>query len=489
MMRTASAALRCFADTVCRGMCSSISRGCSKRATRIYGCESIHAQDAAAMRLRAKRGIAGLTGTVRGDDLRARLVRGALGSAGVQAASRALALVLGIILARTLGPEGYGIYAYAFAIMSLLMVVAEAGVPTLLMREVAAAEGSGNWGLLRGALQRGVQFVGLVSLVIAASGLVVLMLFADSVAPASFHTLAVMFLLLPAAALSKTIGRALMGLHRVVTAQSLEMLLRPILVIGIIGVIFSWWPEMRSPVFAMAAQLIAVLISLTLTGIVLQISTPPQMRNTRPEFHSKVWLTNALPFVLIGGALVINNQTDIIMLGWLSTADEVGIYRVAVQGAMLVFFPLQVFQAVLAPQFSKLYANRDIMSLKSLDRRSRYAIIISTLPIFLPMILFKDWLIGFFFGAAFHLAHLPLLILSTGFFFNIMNGASGTLMQMMGNERYTARVLWITSLTNFIGNLMLIPAFGSVGAAITTGLTTFAYQAILRRKARKALEI
>lgn len=436
-----------------------------------------------------KRGLSRVSGELRGNGLRARLVRSALGSAGVQAANRAIALVLGVVLARSLGPDGYGVYAFAFALMSLLMVAAEAGVPTLLMREVAAAEGSGDWGLLRGALQRGVQFVGLVSLTIAVSGLVVLVLFADRVAPASFHTLAVMFLLLPATALSKTISRALMGFHRVVMAQSLEMLLRPILVIGFIGVMFSWWPEMRSPVFAMAAQLAAVLIGLILTGVALRSSTPPQMRNARPEFHSKLWLKNALPFVLIGGALVINSQTDIVMLGWLTTTDEVGIYRVAVQGAMLVLFPLQVFQAVLAPQFSKFYANRDFVSLRSLDRRSRYAIILSTLPVFLLMILFKDSLIASFFGAVFLPAGLPLLILSIGFFANIANGASGTLMQMTGNERFTARVLWSTSLLNFIGNLILIPAFGSVGAAITTGFTTFAYQATLRHKAKKVLGI
>ncbi|MBD3756183.1 MAG: oligosaccharide flippase family protein, partial [Gammaproteobacteria bacterium] len=130
-----------------------------------------------------KRGLSRVSGELRGNGLRARLVRSALGSAGVQAANRAIALVLGVVLARSLGPDGYGVYAFAFALMSLLMVAAEAGVPTLLMREVAAAEGSGDWGLLRGALQRGVQFVGLVSLTIAVSGLVVLVLFADRVAP------------------------------------------------------------------------------------------------------------------------------------------------------------------------------------------------------------------------------------------------------------------------------------------------------------------
>ena len=58
----------------------------------------------------------------------------------------------------TLGAPGCGIHAYAFAIMSLLMVLAEAGGPTLLMRELAASQGQGEWGL-RGALRRAGQLV------------------------------------------------------------------------------------------------------------------------------------------------------------------------------------------------------------------------------------------------------------------------------------------------------------------------------------------
>ena len=106
--------------------------------------------------------------------LKAQLIRGGLGTAGVQPSNRLLMLALGIVLALNLGPDGYGVYAYAFAIMSLLMVTAEAGVPTLLMREVAASLGRAEWGLLRGALHRGTQFVALAATTVSLIGLLVL---------------------------------------------------------------------------------------------------------------------------------------------------------------------------------------------------------------------------------------------------------------------------------------------------------------------------
>lgn len=432
------------------------------------------------MRAWAIRGLTGLTDTMRGEGLRARMVRGALGSAGVQATSRALALVLGIILARTLGPEGYGIYAYAFAIMSLLMVVAEAGVPTLLMREVAAAEGRGEWGLLRGALRRGVQLVGVASVIIAVLGFVVLALFADSMAPASFQTMAVMLLVLPAAALSKTVAHGLMGLHKVVMAQAQEMLLRPLLVIGLVGAAFFLSPGLRTPSIAMAAQLAAVVTVLVIATFLLKRSMPAGARASAAEFRSRQWLKSALPFTLIGGALVINNQTDVVMLGWFTTADEVGVYRVAVQVSMLVFFPLNVIQAVLAPRFARLYADNERIALRSIDTRSRYMVTLLTAPIFITIAIFSEQIVVPIFGADFHDSVIPIVILSVGFFANVTCGASGTMMQMIQKEKIVLMVLLVTSALNIAGNVLLIPAFGIVGASISTAFTTFAYQLILR---------
>jgi O-antigen/teichoic acid export membrane protein len=42
-----------------------------------------------------------------------------------------------VLLARMLGAEGYGIYAYAFALVTLLAMPAKAGLPQLVVRETA----------------------------------------------------------------------------------------------------------------------------------------------------------------------------------------------------------------------------------------------------------------------------------------------------------------------------------------------------------------
>jgi O-antigen/teichoic acid export membrane protein len=421
--------------------------------------------------------------------LKARLIRAGFGSACIQAANRILALALGIVLARTLGAEGYGVYAYAFALMSLLMVAAEAGVPTLLMRVVAASEGREEWGLLRGVLRRAGQFVALASTTISLLGLLVVWWWADSLTPAVLYTTTLMLLVLPLSAGTKTVAHAMRGLHRVVIGQAVDRLLRPVLVLALVGTVFLFWPEWQQPQVAMAAQLLAAMIVLIVGWLVLRRFVPPQARTAQPVYNSHDWLRSALPFTLIGGAGIINNQTDIIMLGWFTGSEEVGIYRVAVQGATLVAFSLQVATAVVAPQFSRHYAQGDMAKLQHLVTRSAQVILLAALPMALTFILAGGVIVTAIFGAAYSAAYIPLAILAVGQLLNASFGAVGALLQMTGHQDVTARILWQSALLNIILNVTLIPLLGMLGAALSTSACLFVWHFLLYRKAKRLIQV
>lgn len=403
--------------------------------------------------------------------LKARLIRAGFGSAGIQAANRILALALGIVLARTLGADGYGVYAYAFALMSLIMFAAEAGVPTLLMREVAASQGREDWGLLRGALRRAFQFVGLASSTISLLGLLVVWWLADSLTPAVLYTTTLMLLVLPLSAGAKTVAHAMRGLHRVVIAQAVDILLRPVLVLALVGAVFLLRPEWQQPQVAMAAQLLAALVVLLVGWFILQRLTPRPAKTAQPEYKSRGWLRSALPFTLIGGAGIINNHTDIIMLGWFTGSQEVGIYRVAVQGAVLVAFSLQIANAVVAPQFSRLYAQGDIAKLQHLVTRTAQVILLAALPTALVFLLLGGVIVGWVFGAEYSTAHAPLAILAVGQLVFVMMGPVGYLLMMTGNEGFTVSTVWLGTLLNMVLNVFLIPFYGINGAALATAIS------------------
>ncbi len=418
-------------------------------------------------------------GLTQGEGLRARLIRGGLGSAAIQAANRMLALALGIVLARNLGTAGYGTYAYAFAIMSLLMVLAEAGMPTLLMREIAASQGREDWGLLRGVLRRAGQFVTLTATTVSLIGLFILGWFADSLHPEVFYTSMLMLLLLPLSALCKTVAHAMYGLHRVVIGRAVDMLIRPLLVVLIVAGVFIFWPEQRQPHIAMAAQLFGALAALIVGTLVLRRFLPSETRTAVPKYRNRQWLKSALPFTLIGGAGVINNQADIIMLGWFSEPGEVGVYRVAVQGATLMAFSWQVVNPVVAPQFSGLYAKGDMLRLQHLVTRSARIILLAALPVALAFGLAGKLIILRVFGAEFGAAYGPLAVLIVGQLVLAAFGISGPLLSMVGFESKISKAMWISTLANIILNVLLIPTFGMFGAAVATAFTISGWHAYL----------
>lgn len=428
-----------------------------------------------------------LRGVTTGDGLRARLIRGALGSAGVQAANRVLAVVMGIVLARMLGPGGYGVYAYAFALMNLLLVIAEAGVPNLLMREVAASAARGEWGLLRGALRRSVQFVTLASTTVALLGLMVVWALAEALAPAMLWTTILMLLLLPMSAGEKTVGFALRGLNRVVLGQTVDMLLRPVLVLALAIAVFSIWPEWRQPQAAMAAQFLAAVVVVTGGWFILRRVMPAPARTAQLVCRNREWLRSAMPFILIGGAGIINSNTDIIMLGWFTDAEEVGIYRVAVQGATLVAFGLQVVNTVVAPHFSRLCAQGDMARLQQLATRSARAVLLVATPVALLLTLAGGALVRWVFGVEFAAAHAPLAILAIGYLINAAFGPVGALLMMTGNQGVTAAILLRISFLNVILNAIFIPFFDGVGAAIATSVCVAALPWVLSGELKKRM--
>ena len=76
--------------------------------------------------------LAQLVREARGQGLLRAVALGAAGSGLVKVANSFLGIAVAIVLARTLGPEGFGTYASVFALVSTLAIPAQFGVLSLL---------------------------------------------------------------------------------------------------------------------------------------------------------------------------------------------------------------------------------------------------------------------------------------------------------------------------------------------------------------------
>ena len=68
-----------------------------------------------------------------------------------------------VALAQLLGPEQFGLYSFIIALSLALAVPTQAGLPLLIVREVAAAPAARSWASVKGLLAWADSMVGAIS--------------------------------------------------------------------------------------------------------------------------------------------------------------------------------------------------------------------------------------------------------------------------------------------------------------------------------------
>ena len=111
---------------------------------------------------------------------------------------------------------------------------------------------------------------------------------------------------------------------------------------------------------------------------------------------------------------LINGRTDILALGIFRDHSEVGIYRVAMQIALLVIFGLKTVNAIQGPHVAHLYATGDMKKLQKMITKSSQAVALFALVSVILILLFGKFFIEIAFGPEFKDAYVPLVILCVG---------------------------------------------------------------------------
>src|SRR5690606_1161924 len=80
-----------------------------------------------------------------------RLLRDGVGTFVLKGVNAGFTFLSTVLLARLLGAEGYGLYAYALALVTLVGTPVHTGLPILVVRQTASGMASGQYNLVRGA--------------------------------------------------------------------------------------------------------------------------------------------------------------------------------------------------------------------------------------------------------------------------------------------------------------------------------------------------
>lgn len=415
------------------------------------------------------------------------LASGAGIGAGIMIVNTLVTVLSAILLARMLGVDGYGIYGFAIAVSSMLLVGAEFGMPTLAVREIARAHAHADLARIRSFAARG---LGIMAIATAVMGLAVFATLRWTNLDLTSAEKSALYLAIPImglAALVKYGAAIMMGLRRLAAAQIIGEALMPLSFLAGVGGLFLWAPDRASAQFALGLQIAVTFFALAVCAIALRRLTRFPRGNSAqpvPAMVSAAW-----PFLLIGSALLINQQIGTIVIGTMLGTAEVGLFRVASQGAVFATLGGVVINKVTAPYFAQLHHDGSKQALRRLFLTARWLGFASCLAALAIFALAGEWLIRISFGPEFASAAPLLVVMTLGYVGNAFFGPVGVLLSMAGLEKYAARALWAVALVTMAGCIAVAPRFGTMGVATVMALTTTAYHMVLRRVVRRHLQI
>lgn len=378
-------------------------------------------------------------------------------------------LGMNTLLARYMGVEAYGHFSFGLAAMMIVALVARQGMDSGILRLLPAYVAKQEWGLLIGVNRWMMKRVLVVALLLAVAGIVGIKLFRAELDPGLYTTLFWGFVFVPAIASMQMIQYALRGRSWIVLSQVPELVFRPLGVILI--VVFSgFFGVMLDGGGAMQASLAASLFGICFGAAWFYQSLPQEALNAQPRYEAAVWRRISTPLLLVAGANLILNQSDVLILGLLTTTDQSGLYAAASRIAAITGFGLIALSSIGAPMISELYAVDKRAELARLAKLIARVSLATLLPMAFVLAMFGQSLLALF-GPAFEAAYLPLLILIGGHAIAACFGASALLLTMTDYQSIAAKYLMLSVVINLALNFALIPIYGMVGAAIATALS------------------
>ena len=424
-----------------------------------------------------------------GSDNRVRLFRGGVASVGLRVGSAALTLVSTIVLARTLGAEGYGVYAYVFAIVSLLAVPAQLGLPVLVVRETARADSREDRSAMKAIWTWSNRIALVLSGIVCSIGLVGLALMSARFSQEARITFIFGLISIPIIALANLRSSAIQGLGRVLLGQFQEFILRPGL-LSVLVLLTAFSGVAMTPFNAMGLHVLAASAGLLFAAVALKKVAPAAVRiHSSTPLVNRAWFASTLPLAAIAGIQLINLHVGVLIVGAVGDASDVGIYRVVMQGGTLLSLSTFGIGAAMGPVFARTFVAEDWERLRVLAMFAGCGTLALTFPVAAILVTFPSQILEAAFGNDYIRGATALSIIALGRVGAASFGCIDTLMPMTGHERAYAFSLCVSVTINVLLHAVLVPALGLIGAAVSAATSLLIWNILLARAARKKLSI
>jgi O-antigen/teichoic acid export membrane protein len=415
------------------------------------------------------------------------VLRGAAQVLAIRLAGAGLAYASMILLARWLGAFQFGIYAYIWVWIVVLMPPLSLGYSSSALRFLPDYLARAKWRRLHGFLHQGYLVAFGVSTLIALLGAGLVYAFRAHVAPHYVMPLLIGLACLPVSVLFNQIEGVARAFGWVHSAFLPGYILRPILVMALVGGAY-WAGTTPNAADALWALLSASVLTVLVQGGLVLSGTRKRMIEARPVYHSRHWATISLSFVMIDGFRMLLENSDMLMIGKLLDPDSVAVYFAAARTAGLIAFLYFAVVALAVPKISKIRVTG------SHEELQRFVSGVTHL-MFWPSLVAAGVLVGLgpfalsLFGGDFESGYWVLLVVLAGLVGRSALGPVEYLLNMTGHHADTLWASGLAALANIGLTLVLVPMMGIAGAAISSALALVGVSLWLALMVKRRLNI
>ncbi len=409
------------------------------------------------------------------------LVNKFLTTAGFQMFSKGFIAISGIIFARYLGPEEFGQYTYIMSIVIIAGLPVAAGLPNLLIREVANSYLDKNWALLSGVVKWSSLYVlKLSSLIIA---FMIFGFYFDLFDSEVRELLWIAIWIIPLRGLLIQQGAVLNGLRQPVLSLLPIQIFLPLITLTLLFLLIYLDVDYKSKDLILIT-IVAFLFTIVLSKALLSLVSKKEIKNANAKYERKKWNKSLLPFAIVAIINTFNTELAVFLLGWLGDVTSVAYFKVAMQVTILISLGLSSVNTVIMPNVARYFKIGDIeKTQRLLDKSVRLSMLV-TLPILLLLVFFGDFFINLLFGSDYLEAYPILIVLCVGQFINVFMGSVGVVLYMTHNEQKALKLTMISLAINVVLLVLLIPIYSEIGAAIATSFTMIVWNILMAKEVK-----
>ncbi len=393
------------------------------------------------------------------------LLKGAVGALSSKLGSILSVYLFTFAIAQIYGSDGNGLFSFCYTFLNIAIIVSLFGLETFLIRYIAEFARNKLWGRLKFIYRKALLLTSLITL-----GFVLVFYFAFPVimdlADKESYTkgLQITAIALLPATLLRLNSEALKGLKQIKyysLVQNGSIFLMALIGFGVFQLTD---PKVESILWSfLIGQAVVMLGSFWLWNK----ATPEITEKPGNPLATSEIVRSSIPFLLASAIFYLMNWTDKIMLAFMASRAELGVYEITFKIAQVIGLTLYAVNTIAAPKFSEFYSEGNMDQLRRFIQQITALVILASIPLMLCIFLFPGFLLNLF-GEAFLQGKTCLYILALAAFVTVATGSVIIILNMTGKQITSQFILLFVGLVNITLNYLFIPMWGINGTAIAT---------------------